>query len=50
MATPVLRKYFVLTEIIDILTQTCQPFINDEDIADLSGAYFAISGKNGRYH
>jgi hypothetical protein len=28
---PAARKYSVLIEIIDILTQTCQPFIHDED-------------------
>jgi len=31
---PVPRKYLVLTEIIDILAQTCQPFIHDEEITE----------------
>ena len=31
---PVPRKYSVLAEIIDILTQTCQPFMHDEEIIE----------------
>jgi hypothetical protein len=31
---PVPRKYFVLIEIIDILTQACKVCIHDEDVAE----------------